>query len=162
MVKWVRITKTYWFGLFAFGFVLVLLQQLPYLIMPLIPLAHNPLMEMVDKIVLLNLSEKIIGISCVLLTLFLVRENNQQLPLKTRRQKLCFTAALVCLALYYIGWGFYFTGRQTLIIMLGILVTMPPLFYAFIGLWRQLTPLAILGFVFLFVHMANVSVNLLT
>jgi hypothetical protein len=161
MIKWVRITKTYWFGIFAVGLVLLFLQELPYIIMPLIPLESNLLLEMEDKIACLNFAEKTIGILCVLLMLFLVRADSKWFSPETRREKICFAIALAALLTYYIGWVLYFTGNQSLLVLLGILVAMPPIYYSFIGLWRRNTPLAVLGIVFLAVHMTNVSVNLI-
>ncbi|MDR1775232.1 MAG: hypothetical protein LBS17_02045 [Actinomycetes bacterium] len=161
MPRWFRITKTYCIGLFAVGLLLFFLQQLPYLVMPAIPMAANPLVEMVDKIAVLNLAEKVLGVSCVLLMLFLLRDDTTWFSLKMPREKLWFAAAVAALVVYYAGWVLYFTGTQTLPVLLGILVAMPPIYYSAIGLWRRNVPLAILGVVFLCVHMANVSVNLL-
>jgi hypothetical protein len=50
MPKWIRLNKTYCIGLFALGFVALFLQELPYIIMPLVPFEASLLMEMVDKL----------------------------------------------------------------------------------------------------------------
>jgi hypothetical protein len=46
MLKWLKISKRQYWGLFPLGFALITLQELPYIIMPLIPMNTNPLMDM--------------------------------------------------------------------------------------------------------------------
>lgn len=46
MFKWFKIVKNQYFGLWLIGLLLFAIQELPYMIMPLIPLATNPVMEM--------------------------------------------------------------------------------------------------------------------
>jgi hypothetical protein len=97
----------------------------------------------------------------VLLMLFLVREDGKWFSLHTQREKLGFSVALTTLLGYYTGWMLYFTGHQSIAVMLGFLVALPPIYYAFIGVWRRSTPLVISGLAFLGIHLANVSVNLI-
>lgn len=160
MVKWLRLTKNQYLGFFALGLVFFLLQELPYIVMPLIPLSANPIMEMQDKSVLLSIIEKVLGISCIVVMLFLVRGGARWFSLRTPREKLFFGVASGALLGYYVGWILYFCGRQSVALMLFALVAMPPLYYAFIGLWRKNYPLAVLGGLFLMAHMANVWNNL--
>jgi hypothetical protein len=161
MLKWFKITKNHYFGLFGLGFLLFALQELPYIIMPLITLSANPLMEMQDKIAVLNFAEKTAGVDCIIVMLFLVRADAVWFSLKTRTEKIGFSIAATALIGYYAGWVLYFCGFQNLIIMLGFLVALPPIYYAFIGIWRKNYLLFALGLVFLAIHIANVSVNLL-
>lgn len=160
MVKWLRLAKNQYLGFFALGLALFLLQELPYAVMPFIRLSANPIMAMQDKSVWLNSVEKALGISCIVVMLFLVRGDALWFSLRTAREKLFFGAAVVALAGYYIGWILYFGGQQSLALMLYSLVAMPPLYYAFIGLWRKNYPLAVLGGLFLAVHLVNVWNNL--
>lgn len=160
MVKWIKLTQTQYLGFFALGLVFFLLQEVPYLMMPLIPLESNPLMEMQDRSVLLNITEKVLGISCVVVMLFLVRGDATWFSLATPREKVFFGAAMLAIAGYFIGWVFYFRGYQSLPLIFGLLVALPPLYYMFIGLWRGNSALAALGGMFLIVHVANVWYNL--
>ena len=160
MVKWLQITKNQYFGLFALGFALFALQELPYIVMPWIPLISDPLMEMQDKSVLLNVIEKVFGVSCILVMLFLVRGDAKWFSLSTGKERACFFIAVLAIAGYFIGWAFYFSGHQSLFLILGLLVAMPPIYYAFIGLWRSNYPLAVLGGMFLIAHLSNVWNNL--
>ena len=160
MVKWFRITHNQHFGFFALGLVFFIIQELPYIIMPLISLESNPLMEMQDKSMLLNAAEKILGISCIAVMLFLVRSDAEWFSLSTSREIVFFCAAAAALVGYYIGWILYFCGTQSLPLILCTLVALPPVYYAFIGLWRQNYVLAVLGLLFLSAHISNVWNNL--
>jgi hypothetical protein len=160
MVKWMRLAKNQYLGFFALGLVLVLLQELPYAVMPFVRLPANPLMEMQDKSVLLNAMEKVLGISCIVLMLFLVRGDATWFSLRAAREKLFLGLAIGALMGYYIGWILYFCGQQGLALILLTLVAMPPLYYALIGLWRKNYPLAVLGGLFLMAHLCNVWNNL--
>lgn len=159
MVKWLRLTKNQYLGFFALGLVCFLLQELPYLVMPFIRMPFNPLMDMQDASFLLNLTEKILGSSCIAVMLFLVRGDATWFSLRSPRERLFFCMALGALAGYYVGWILYFCGEQSLALILCALVALPPLYYAFIGLWRKNDPLAVLGCLFLIAHLANVWHN---
>lgn len=142
------------------GLALFALQELPYLVMPLIPLKSNVLMEMQDKSMLLSIMEKILGVSCILIMLFLVREDALWFSLKTKQERIFFSLAMAAIAGYFIGWIFYFNGIQTLPLILCTLVALPPIYYALIGLWRRNDALTVTGGLFLIAHLSNVWFNL--
>jgi len=98
MVKWVRITQNQYFGVFALGFVFFILQELPYIIIPLVHMKSNPLMEMQDKSALLNAVEKILGISCVVFMLFFVRGDVKWFSLSTAREIIFFSVAIAAIS----------------------------------------------------------------
>lgn len=160
MVKWFRLTKNQYFGFFAFGLVLFALQELPYIITPLIPLTSNPLMETTDKSLFLSIIEKMLCVTCVFVMLFLVRSDGKPFSFSNPNQKAFFSLAMLALAGYFVGWIFYFSGYQSLPLILCLLVAMPPIYYALIGLWRRNYLLVVLSGLFLFAHMLNVWHNL--
>ncbi len=160
MVRWIKLTQHQSFGLFALGLLLFALQELPYMIMPLVPMETNVLTAMQDKSPMLNGLEKVLGIGCIVVMLFVVRNDTPWFSLRTSKEILFFCVAAAALLAYYIGWVFYFRGNQSLGIILGLLVAMPPLYYTFIGLWRGNTLLAVLGGAFLATHLCNVWTNL--
>lgn len=160
MVKWARLTKNQCFGFFALGLAFFLLQELPYIAMPFIPLASNPLMEMQDKSGVLNAVEKMLGVSCIITMLFLVRGDAKWFSLNNKKEKTCFALAMISIIGYFIGWIFYYNGFQSLPLILCLLVALPPIYYTFIGLWRKNYVLAVLGGMFLIAHMTNVWNNL--
>jgi hypothetical protein len=160
MVKRFKPAKNQYFGFFALGLLFFALQELPYIVMPFIPINSNPLMEMQDKSVLLNTVEKTLGVTCVVVMLFLVRGGAKGFSLGTRTEKFFFAAAVAAIGCYFIGWIGYFSGFQSLPLILCLLVAMPPIYYTLIGLWRGNYVLAVLGVMFLFAHIANVWNNL--
>jgi len=160
MIKWVKLTKTQYFGFFSLGLALLLLQELPYIVMPFIPLASNPLMEMQDKSLVLNVIEKVLGISSIASMMFIVHKDANCLSLNTPKEKRFFCGVMLAIASYFIGWVLYFNGIQNLVVILCLLVAMPPIYYTFIGFWRKNYVLVVLGTLFLFAHIANVSNNL--
>ena len=87
MIKWIRLTKNQYFGIFALGIVLFIVQELPCIIMPFISLLSNPLMEMQDKSALLNIIEKVLGISCIISMIFIVRDDAKWLSIDTPMEK---------------------------------------------------------------------------
>lgn len=160
MIKWFKLTENYYFGLFALGIALFALQELPYIVMPFISLELNPLMEMQDKSALLNAIEKTLGVSCIIVMLFLVRYDSKWFSLSSKRERTFFGLAMIAIVGYFTGWVFYFNGFKSLALILCLLVALPPVYYALIGLWRRNYVLAVLGGAFLVAHIANVWNNL--
>ena len=145
-----------WFGLFFLGIILFFIQEIPYLIMPFIKLANNPLMEMLDTYPILNIFEKVLGIATVLSLIFIVNDDTQSLFPTLLKEKMFLFMSIIFLLGYYIGWIFYFNGYQSLILVLIMLVGFVPLYYTFIGLWRKNYIVVIMGVLFLLAHLANV------
>ena len=160
MLKWFKLTKKQYIGFFALGLAFFILQELPYIVMPFIPLTTNPLMEMEDKSVLLNAIEKVCGISSIIIMLFLVRDDGKWFSLGTKQEKAYFCTALIVILGYFIGWAFYFTGFQSFPLIICTLVALPPIYYSLIGMWRKNYALTACGCLFLIVHIANVWNNL--
>ncbi len=160
MVRWFRVSDNQYFGFFMLGLVFFILQELPYIVMPLIPLESNPLMEMQDKSAVLNIIEKLLGISCIVIMLFLVRGDAEWFSLRTPKEIFFFSVAMISIIGYFIGWVFYYNGFQSLPLILCSLVALPPIYYAFIGLWRGNYVLAVLGGMFFLAHISNVWNNL--
>ena len=160
MAKWFRITKKQYVGFFALGLAFFALQELPYIIMPLLSIQPNPLIEMQDRSVFLNAVEKVLGVSCIVFMLFLVRENARWFSLGTKKEKTYFIVAMAAILGYFVGWTLYFNGFQSVPLILCTLVALPPIYYTFIGLWRCNSFLAICGVAFFLAHITNVWNNL--
>lgn len=160
MLKWFRLTKNQYIGFFVLGLAFFALQELPYIVMPFIALSSNPLMEMQDISAFLNMIEKICGVSCIVLMLFLVRDDAKWFSLETKQEKAFFIGALIAILGYFFGWAFYFIGFQSFSLILCTLVALPPVYYSLIGMWRRNYALAACGGLFLVAHIANVWNNL--
>ena len=91
---------------------------------------------------------------------FVIHENAIVFSVSNGREKLFFTLAVVILLANFFGWALYFTGHQSTLVIMLFIIVMPPLYYVTIGLWRQNTPLAVIGAVFLAIHFFHVPGNL--
>lgn len=161
MFKWVKIVKNQYFGLWLLGLVFFVVQELPYIIMPLIPLQSDPIMNMPTNSVALDVLEKILGVLCVVVMLLIVHNDNKLFCVKTKSEIAFFSVAAGLIALNFLGWILYFCGIQTVAVMIVFIFVLPPLYYLFIGLWRKNYFLVGTAGAFLIVHISNAFVNLL-
>ena len=146
MVKWIKLFSNQYLGFWLLGLVLFAIQEIPYMVMPLLKLKTNPIMNMTETSPCLDILEKILGSLCIALMVFIVNK--------------AFISMIVVLLLNFIGWGLYFKGYQSIGIMMFFIVFLPPLYYIFIGIWRQNWILVYTGIAFLFVHTIHVYKNL--
>jgi hypothetical protein len=160
MFKWIRVTKNYYIGFFALGLLLFALQETPYMIMPLMKLSANPIMNLSNRVPWLDIAQTILGSLSVAVLILLVRRDSKAFSLHGGRERTFFGLAMVCLALNFSGWGFYFAGYQAKALILCCLVVAVPLYYVFLGLWRENYPLSVIGTLFLAAHVVNVAINL--
>jgi hypothetical protein len=159
-IKWFKIYKDYFCGFWLPGMMFCLIQELPYAVMPVLTLPTNPLMEMETAFSLLEIFEKLFGVLTVLLLTFVVNGRVCVSLSKHLYNNALFLLALSFLVLYYAGWYFYFSGYQSLSLILILLVAMPPLYYMSLGLWRKNYPLAVNSVFFLIFHTVNVWTSL--
>ncbi len=160
MVRWFKLFGNQYLGFWGLGPVLFAVQEIPYMLMPLFRLETNPIMNLTETSAALDACEKILGSLCIALMVFVVHGNAVFFSAANGREQLFFTLAAIILLANFCGWALYFTGHQSVFVMMLFIVTMPPLYYVAIGLWRQNTPLAVTGIVFLAVHFFHVSGNL--
>jgi hypothetical protein len=104
--------------------------------------------------------EKICGVVSIVLLLFLVRSDANRFSLTGKKEAAFFAVAMLAVLGYFIGWVFYWNGNHSPALILGALVALPPIHYAFLGPWRGNTPLTVMGAVFLAAHLSNVWNNL--
>lgn len=160
MVRWFHLLDQQYIGFWSVGVVMFLLQELPYLVMPLLRLRSNPIMTLKETSPVLNGIEKITGVLCIIVMCFVVQENAALFTPGNELSKVGLVAASIILLANYVGWIWYFSGFQAKWMMLTFLVALPPLYYAAIGLWRGNWMLLGLSFVFALVHMTHVAGNL--
>lgn len=160
MLKWFKVLPHQYLGFWSLGLLLFVVQEIPYMVMPLFKPESNPIMTMPESSLVLERLEKLLGSLCIGLMIFLVHENAVFFSVKPGAERLFFWLAMGVLALNFFGWALYFTGHQSLFVMMTFLVTLPPLYYMFVGLWRSNGLLTVIGCVFLIVHFAHVWGNL--
>ena len=160
MVRWVKLFGNQYLGFWVLGIVLFAVQEIPYMVMPLFNLKTNPIMNMTETSMTLDVCEKILGSLCIALMVFIVHKDAKLFSIADGREKIFFILAIILLMANFAGWVLYFTGHQSILIMMLFIVALPPLYYVAVGLWRQNLPLAVTGAVFLTVHFIHVWGNL--
>lgn len=160
MFKFFKIFGNQYLGFWVLGLALFVVQEIPYMIMPLFKLETNPIMNMRESSVVLDAAEKILGSLCIALMIFIVHKDSKLFSVTDGRERLFFILTVLVLLLNFIGWAFYFGGHQSVFVMMFFIVLMPPLYYVFIGLWRNNIILTVTGGVFLIVHFVHVLGNL--
>lgn len=161
MFKWFKIIKNQYFGLWLLGLLLFAIQEIPYIIMPLIPLTANPVMDMPTNSVFLDIIEKICGVLCIALMILIVHKDNKLFSIHSKSEKAFFFTATGIIVLNFIGWILYFCGLQSVAVIICFIFALPPLYYLFIGLWRKNYFLLTISGLFFVIHLSNAFVNLL-
>lgn len=160
MFKFFKLFGNHYLGFWLFGLLLFAVQEIPYMVMPLFKLQTNPIMNMTESSRILDMFEKILGSLCIAFMIFIVNKNSNLFLPADGKEKIFFALSVTVLLLNFIGWGIYFSGRQSVFVMMFFIVIMPPLYYFFVGLWRENILLTITAVPFLIVHFIHVLGNL--
>ena len=123
MVKWIKLFSNQYLGFWLLGLVLFAIQEIPYMVMPLLKLKTNPIMNMTETSPCLDILEKILWSLCIALMVFIVNRNTSFFETGTGLQKIAFISMIVVLLLNFIGWGLYFKGYQSIGIMMFFITT---------------------------------------
>ena len=161
MLKWRKLFCNHWLGIWFLGLAFFFVQEIPYMIMPLIPIDTNPIMNMQTEFMALDVAEKIFGSLSIAVMLLIVNGETKWFSLKDVQERVSFIGAVIIILLNFLGWGLYFGGYQSVAIMMVFLVVMPPLYYVAIGLWRKNYVLVIIGGLFWIFHFSNALTSLL-
>lgn len=160
MFEFLKLLGSHYLGFWAFGLLLFAVQEIPYMVMPLFKLQTNPIMNMPESSAVLDAFEKALGSLCIAFMLFIVNKDSNLFLPANGKEKIFFALSVAVLLLNFIGWGIYFSGRQSVFVMMFFIVIMPPLYYFFIGLWRKNILLTVTAVPFLIVHFIHVLGNL--
>lgn len=160
MFKFVKLFGNQYLGFWVFGLLLFAAQEISYMVMPLFKLQTNLIMSMTESSRILDMFEKILGSLCIAFMIFIVNKNSNLFLPAEDREKIFFMLSVTVLLLNFIGWGIYFSSRQSVFVMMFFIVLMPPLYYFFIGLWRENILLTVTAIPFLIVHFIHVLGNL--
>ena len=114
MAKWIRLAGNQYLGFWLLGLVLFAVQEIPYMLMPLFRLETNPIMNMTEASEALDICEKVLGVLCIILMIFVVHKDAKLFSVSDDREKVCFTFALILLLANFAGWALYFTVKKLL------------------------------------------------
>lgn len=160
MFKFFKLFGNQYLGFWIFGLLLFAVQEIPYMVMPMFKLQTNPIMNMSESSRILDMLEKILGSLCIAFMIFIVNKNSNLFLPADGKEKIFFALSVTVLLLNFIGWGIYFSGRQSVFVMMFFIVIMPPLYYFFVGLWRKNILLTVTAIPFLIIHFIHVLGNL--
>jgi hypothetical protein len=141
-------------GFSLYGALVVALQSLPNIVWALFPPAVNRLAGNASSVPFIEYGEHILGVSVVILLLFLVRRGQEK-----RLPKNGFArAAFVAIGLYWAFWACYFCGVQPdFAIYAGVIL--PPSAFFCSGLAEKVYPVSAASAVFLAFHLVTALEN---
>ena len=75
MIKFLHLFKNYYLGISFIGITAFVIQEIPYIVMPLIKPASNPIMNMSKEIKWIGTVQGIFGILSMILLMLIVRDD---------------------------------------------------------------------------------------
>ena len=131
MIKFLHLFKNYYLGISFIGITAFVIQEIPYIVMPLIKPASNPIMNMSNEIKWIGTVQGIFGILSMILLILI----------------------------NFIGWILYYMGYQYGWLIIITQFAVVPLYYLFLGLWQRNYLLAGTAVPFFVIHTINGIMN---
>ena len=162
MLKFIRLFKHYFLGISFIGIAAFVIQEIPYIIMPLIDPSPNPIMNMPEGIKWLEIAQSIFGVLSMILLMLIVRDDVKAFSISGPKEKLFFSLTAGMILVNFTGWAFYYAGYQYGWLMVLTQFAAVPLYDLFYGLWKKNYMLAAAALPFLVIHTVNGYINLIT
>ena len=159
MIKIAHLYKNYYLGISFIGIIAFVIQEIPYMIMPLVKPESNPIMNMQNESKLLQIIQGVLGTLSMVLLMLIVRDDVSFFSIETSRDKVFFVSTLVMILFNYIGWTLYYTGHQISWVIVISQFAVVPLYYLFFGLWKYNYPLVMTAAMFFAIHTINGYMN---
>lgn len=161
MIRFLRLFKHYYLGISFVGIAAFVIQEIPYIVMPLINPSSNPIMNMQNGIKGLEIAQGVFGVLAMILLMMIVRDDVKAFSIVSLKEKLFFFLTAAMILINFTGWAFYYMGYQYgwLIVMTQFAVV--PLYYLFYGLWKKNYLLALTAVPFFVIHTVNGYINFL-
>ncbi len=87
MIKFLHLFKNYYLGISFIGIAAFVIQEIPYIVMPLIKPASNPIMNMPNEIKWLETIQGLFGMLSMILLMLIVRDDVKLIPSETTKTK---------------------------------------------------------------------------
>lgn len=159
MVKFFHLYKNYYFGISFIGVIAFAIQEIPYMIMPLIKLKSNPIMNMQNEIPWIEKIQGIFGVLSMILLMLIVKDNDKFFSIASCREKVFFAITVLMILINFIGWIFYYLGFQYSWFIVISQFAVVPLYYLFFGLWKGNYLLVGAASMFFIIHTTNGYLN---
>lgn len=155
MIKFVHLFGKYYLGISFVGILAFVVQEIPYIVMPIIEPASNPIMDMPNEIKWLEIVQGVFGVLSVIFLILIVRDDVKSFSLETVKEKIFFWATVLMILTNYVGWSLYYLGYQHEWLMVISQFAVVPLYYFFFGLWKRNYLLAGTAIPFFVIHTIN-------
>jgi len=159
MIKLLHLFKNYYLGISFVGIIAFAIQEIPYMIMPIIKLKSNPIMNMQNEISWIEKTQGIFGVLSMIFCILIVNDNNKFFSIATYKEKGFFAITVLMILINFIGWVFYYLGFQYSWLIVISQFAVVPLYYLFFGLWKSNYLLVSTASVFFIIHTINGYVN---
>ena len=137
MLKFIHLYKNYYFGISFIGIAAFVIQEIPYIVMPLIKPASNPIMNMTNEIKWIETVQGIFGTLSMILLMLIVRDDVKLIPVETTKDKTFLFLTILMILINFIGWTLYYMGHQYGWLIIISQFAVVPLYYLFFGLWKS-------------------------
>lgn len=159
MLKFVHLFKNYYLGISFIGIVAFVIQEIPYIIMPFIKPAANPIMNMQNEIKWIETIQGILGMLSMILLMLIVRDDVKSFSITTTKDKAFFALTVFMILINFVGWTFYYLGYQYGWLIVISQFAVVPLYYLFFGLWKSNYLLVGTATLFFIIHTINGFLN---
>ncbi len=159
MIKIAHLCKNYYLGISFIGIIAFAIQEIPYIIMPLVKPEPNPIMNMQNELKWLQTIQGVFGVLSMVLLMLIVRDDVGFFSLEKTRDKAFFILTLVMILVNFIGWAFYYSGHQYGWLIVISQFAVVPLYYLCFGMWKYNYPLVLIAALFFAIHTINGYMN---
>ncbi len=159
MLKFVHLFKNHYLGISIIGIIAFIIQEIPYIIMPLVNPASNQMMNMQNEIKWIETAQGIFGVLSMISLMLLVRDDVKPFSVTTTKEKIFFSLTFIMMLINYVGWTFYYLGHQYGWLIVISQFAAVPLYYLFYGVWESNYLSAGTSTIFFIIHTANGYMN---
>lgn len=158
-MKFTHLFKHFYFGISFIGIAAFMIQEIPYIVMPLIKPASNPIMSMTSEIEWIETVQGLFGILSMVVLMLIVRDDIKPIPRETAKDKTFLFLMVMMILINYVGWTLYYMGHQYGWLIIISQFAAVPLYYLFFGLWKSNYLLVGTAVPFFVIHTINGILN---
>ena len=158
-MKFTHLFKHFYFGISFIGIAAFMIQEIPYIVMPLIKPASNPIMSMTNEIEWIETVQGLFGILSMVVLMLIVRDDIKPIPRETAKDKTFLFLMVMMILINYVGWTLYYMGHQYGWLIIISQFAAVPLYYLFFGLWKSNYLLVGTAVPFFVIHTINGILN---
>jgi len=159
MIKFLHLFKEYYLGISFIGIAAFAIQEIPYIVMPLIKPKPNPIMDMQNTIKWIEMVQGLFGVLSMILLMLIVRDDVKLIPRETTKDKTFLFLTILMILINFIGWTLYYMGYQHGWLIIISQFAVVPLYYLFLGLWKSNYLLVGTAVPFFVIHTINGIMN---